>query len=138
MPLNAKTFHKMKATASGLEGVVENLTNTLWTLDAEIKADAEGKHEYRKAIRTLEVKRAALQARFDANAAWSHMYDRDIGPFQSKNEKNVAGIAVIYDKARACHASGIEVLKEEFAYHPLFKHPGDTFNAVPFAPKKLG
>ena len=27
--LNAKTFHKMKMTTSGLQGVVENLNNSL-------------------------------------------------------------------------------------------------------------
>ena len=80
---------------------------------------------------------AELQARHDDNAAWSAMYDRDIGPFQSKNEKNVEGIKVYYDRAREFHGRGIKMLEAEFAYHPLFKHPGDTFNAVPFAPKKL-
>ena len=94
--LNAKTFHKMKMTTSGLQGVVENLNNSLKVLDAEIAADAAGKHEYGKVIKALEIRRAELQARHDDNAAWSAMYDRDIGPFQSKNEKNVEGIKVYY------------------------------------------
>ena len=135
--LNAKTFHKMKMTTSGLQGVVENLNNSLKVLDAEIAADAAGKHEYGKVIKALEIRRAELQARHDDNAAWSAMYDRDIGPFPSKNEKTVEGIKVYYDRAREFHGRGIKMLEAEFAYHPLFKHPGDTFNAVPFAPKKL-
>ena len=135
--LNAKTFHKMKMTTSGLQGVVENLNTSLKVLDAAIAADAAGKHEYGKVIKALEIRRAELQARHDDNAAWSAMYDRDIGPFQSKNEKNVEGIKVYYDRAREFHGRGIKMLEAEFAYHPLFKHPGDTFNAVPFAPKKL-
>ena len=38
----------------------------------------------------------------------SAMYDRDIGPFQSKNEKNVEGIKVYYDRAREFHGRGIK------------------------------
>ena len=71
--LNAKTFHKMKMTTSGLQGVVENLNNSLKVLDAEIAADAAGKHEYGKVIKALEIRRAELQARHDDNAAWSAM-----------------------------------------------------------------
>jgi hypothetical protein len=43
-------------------------------------------------------------------------------------------IGKIYDKAKQGHARGIVLLEKEFGYHPSFKHPGDTFTAIPFRP----
>ena len=75
--LNAKTFHKMKMTTSGLQGVVENLNNSLKVLDAEIAADAAGKHEYGKVIKALEIRRAELQARHDDCLLYTSPSPRD-------------------------------------------------------------
>ena len=43
-----------------------------------------------------------------------------------------AEIGKIYDKAKQGRARGIVLLEKEFGYHPSFKHPGDTFTAIPF------
>ena len=43
-------------------------------------------------------------------------------------------IGTIYEKAKKGHAKGIVLLQQEFGYHPIFKHPGDTFTAIPFKP----
>ena len=61
----------------------------------------------------------------------------EIGPFQSTYGKNTEGIKTHYDKARTFHDKGIKMLQKDFGYHRLFKHPGDTFSAVPFRPKRL-
>ena len=63
------------------------------------------------------------------------MYDREIGPFQMTYGKNTEGIAVIYDNAKKFHGKGIQMLVDEFDYHPSFKRPTDTFSATPFQPK---
>jgi len=43
---------------------------------------------------------------------------------------------VLYDRAKAKHAQGINVLKREYDYHPEFSkgRPGE-FKGVPFKPK---
>ena len=46
--------------------------------------------------------------------------------------KNISGL---YQNAKEQHVKGLEVLVEEFNYHPMFKRPTDNFTAVPFVPK---
>jgi hypothetical protein len=43
----------------------------------------------------------------------------------------------IYDNAKEEHARGLQVLMDEFNYHPAFKRPGDEFFAVPFRCKDV-
>ena len=74
--------------------------------------------------RKLETRREALQARIKANEEWSATYDIDV----------TGEIDKIYDKTKQGHARGIVLLEKEFGYHPSFKHPGDTFTAIPFRP----
>ena len=88
-------------------------------------------------IERLKIKRAELDKRMKANLEWAEMYDREIGPFQMTYGKNTEGIAVIYDNAKKFHGKGIQMLVDEFDYHPAFKRPTDTFSATPFQPKWL-
>ena len=137
LKMTPQTFDKMNLTASGIVGVVETLRNKLNVLDAEIKADENGKAEYERQIKRLQIRRDEIRKRLDAIKSWAETYDREIGPFQSTYGKNTEGIKTHYDKARTFHDKGIKMLQADFGYHPLFKHPGDTFSAVPFRPKRL-
>ena len=130
-----KEFSQMNSTANGVIGVIETLRNSLAKLENEIKADEEGKAEYERTIARLKIKREELEKRRSANLAWAEQYDRDIGPFQSTYGKNTEGIAVIYDNAKKFHGKGIQMLIEEFDYHPAYKRHSDTFSAIPFRPK---
>lgn len=127
----------MNSTASGIVSVVESLRIRLEAVEQEIKADELGIADYEREIAALESQKKELEKRLKKNREWAVRYDRDIGPFQSTYAKNKASIKVQYDKARVFHGKGIEMLKKDFGYHPLFKHPQDTFVAVPFRPKKL-
>ncbi|KAJ8598937.1 hypothetical protein CTAYLR_009851 [Chrysophaeum taylorii] len=135
--MNSKTYEKMNSTASGIVGVVESLRIKLEVLDGEIKADEKGMAEYERQIKQLQIQKEEIQKRLDANKVWAENYDRDVGPFQSTYGKNTESIKKQYDKARNFHEKGIEMLQQDFGYHPLFKHPKDTFSAVPFRPKRL-
>lgn len=44
-------------------------------------------------------------------------------------------IASIYDDAKERHKEGINVLVNNFDYHPEFFRPQDSFRAIPFVPK---
>lgn len=44
-------------------------------------------------------------------------------------------ISGLYDNAKNEHLKGLQLLMQEFEYHPEFKRHGDTFSAVPFRPK---
>lgn len=63
------------------------------------------------------------------------MFVNDIGPFQQKYAHLVDDIHGIYENAKVFHAKGIEMLIDEFNYHPAFKRWNDTFTAIPFKPK---
>ena len=124
----------MNRTSNGISGVLENLRNQLAILEEEIKADEDGKAEYERTLGQLEVKRAEIQSRLDANSDWASTYALEIGPFEDRYNNMTANIGDIYNTAKKGHKRGVELLKKEFGYHPEFKRPGDTFTAVPFRP----
>ena len=130
-----KEFEKLNSTANGVAGVIETLRIKLQVLDSELKADEDGKAEYERQIVRLKIKRDEIETRVKASKQWAEQYDRDIGPFQSTYGKNTEGMAAIYDEAKKKHSKGIQMLVEEFDYHPAFKRHSDTFSATPFRPK---
>ena len=86
----------------------------------------------------LERLKIQRQEQIDKKAAlgeWAENYDKIIGPMQSTYGNNVDGIKNIYNNAKKFHKEGIQLLKDEFGYHPEFKRPGDTFTASPWQPK---
>jgi len=58
-----------------------------------------------------------------------------MGTFEQTYKDNVKATKETYANAKKFHAKGIESLKREFGYHPIFKRPGDTFSATPWRPR---
>ncbi len=63
------------------------------------------------------------------------MFDSKIGPFRDLYDNLTGDITVLYEKAKEQHMHGLELLCEEFQYHPAYKRWSDTFSATPFKPK---
>ena len=108
----------MDATAQSIKGVLDDLAVKLSILDADIKADKRGKADYEKLLGRLETRKADLLNRIKDSEAWADNYDKEIGPSMNKFGDMTADIAVIYEKAKKGHASGIKLLEKEFGYHP--------------------
>lgn len=83
----------------------------------------------------LDEKKKELQARIQLNSQWIAGFDTDLGPFEQLYKQKTQEIASIYDNAKVRHKKGIEVLQQEFSYHPEYFRPQDTFRGTPFVPK---
>ena len=129
-----KTMLEMDHAAVSIKGVGDTLRTQLNILSADIKAAESGKAEYDKRLGRLETRKADLLARIKKNEEWIHTYDTEVGPFANRYKEMTSDIGIIYEKAKKGHAKGIVLLQQEFGYHPIFKHPGDTFTAIPFKP----
>ena len=66
------------------------------------------------------------------------LYDDNVGPLENIYETSIQATSVLYDRAKAKHEQGIEVLKKQYDYHPAFSkgRPGE-FRGVPFTPKQI-
>mmetsp|Transcript_21990 Transcript_21990/g.30540 ORF Transcript_21990/g.30540 Transcript_21990/m.30540 type:complete len:152 (-) Transcript_21990:92-547(-) len=126
---------KYGLTASNIQGQLEQLNSRKGQLKATTKSTAEGKNDHLEEIFRLKQRRELLQARMNKNKAWIDVYEKEIGPFESKYSGLVEEIHGIYGEAKEKHALGVEFLIKEFNYHPIFKHYNDDFTSVPFKPK---
>lgn len=124
----------MDATAQSIKGVLNNLRVQLQVLDAEIKADIKGKADYDKTLKTLETRKAELQARIEHNKGWAKNFEAEMGPSMDSFGAMTQELGTIYAKAKQGHKDGIKLLENEFGYHPAFKKPGDTFFGIPYRP----
>ena len=111
------------------------MRNDLKILQAEIKADTEAKAEYDVVIGQLETRKRDLVTRVKTNTEWAKQYDLKIGPFEETYDNMTGEIGKTYERAKEGHQRGLEVLKEEFGYHPAFKQGEGAFTAVAFKPK---
>lgn len=126
---------KMTTNASAIGNVLDVLKSKLQILEAEIKADQKGAQEYEAKLHQLREKRNDRSKRLSANMKWAAVFDKEIGPFQSKYGDLTRQISDLYNNAKDQHAKGLELLIAEFNYHPMFKRPQDNFTAIPFRPK---
>ncbi|GMH70963.1 hypothetical protein TrRE_jg4471 [Triparma retinervis] len=132
--LNPKTMIEMNRTSNAIKGVIDTLRGQLNRLEAEIKADEKGKWEFDLVIGQLENRKKDLTQRIKMNEEWAKQYDLKIGPFEETYDNMTASIGQTYDNAKTGHARGLQVLKDEFGYHPAFKQKDDAFFAIPFKP----
>ncbi|GMH94620.1 hypothetical protein TrST_g5775 [Triparma strigata] len=132
--LNPKTMIEMNRTSNGIKGIIDTLRGQLARLEAEIKADEKGKWEFDLVMGQLETRKADLQKRIKMNEEWAKQYDLKIGPFEETYDNMTASIGKTYENAKKGHARGLQVLQEEFGYHPAFKQKDDAFFAIPFKP----
>jgi hypothetical protein len=135
--VTSKEFQAFNSAAAGIRGVIDTLGIKLQILEADIRADEEGKMENERTLLNLKIRRQELKQRIDYCEAYLGKYDSDLGPFQKTYEDNTKSIGTLYGNARKSHKKGIQSLVENFDYHPAFKRPGDSFTATPFDPKRL-
>mmetsp|Transcript_42544 Transcript_42544/g.51684 ORF Transcript_42544/g.51684 Transcript_42544/m.51684 type:complete len:160 (+) Transcript_42544:349-828(+) len=122
------------ANASGIGGTMDNLRRELKSIEADIKNDKVGKADYENQISRLKRRKADLQARIKENKQWKEAFDRDIGPFETRYKGLVDEIESLYGVAKEKHSAALQILINDFAYHPVFKRWNDEFTAVPFKP----
>ncbi|GMH74332.1 hypothetical protein TL16_g06435 [Triparma laevis f. inornata] len=125
---------EMNRTSNGIKGIIDTLRGQLARLEAEIKADEKGKWEFDLVMGQLSNRKKDLQKRIQMNEEWAKQYDLKIGPFEETYDNMTASIGKTYENAKKGHARGLQVLQEEFGYHPAFKQKDDAFFAIPFKP----
>lgn len=83
----------------------------------------------------MNIKRDDIMFRLKKSRDWLNHFDTDIGPFERTYAEMTDQMGDRYDIAKAEHAKGLQVLMDQFQYHPQFKRYNDEFTAVPFRPK---
>lgn len=101
----------------------------------EIRDDKEGIESFDRFLGQLNKKKEFLVNRMDENGSYAAAFDEKIGPFEKMYEGLTKDIDILYKNAKKQHAKGLEVLKREFDYHPLFKRRDGEFTGTPFQPK---
>lgn len=126
---------KFTKVTSEIGQVAANLSTALAAEEREIRADKEGLLTLKAELLRIQEEKAAAQARIARNKALLGNFGTDFGPIEAAAEAQVAQISALYDMARERHAHGIDILKRDFGYHPLYKRPGDGVTGVPFKPR---
>lgn len=124
----------LASTSSAISGAIDNLARQIKALEVDIRTAEDGEAEYSGIIRRLEERKKELEARIVENSEWIEAFDRNIGPFKDKYDILVKEIEGLYGEAKEKHAKGIDMLVEEFAYHPAYRRFNDRFTATPFTP----
>ena len=133
--ISKKDIVVMNETACSIKGVTDNLRTQLTIISDVIRANEKSKMEYDRTLGMLLARRDDLEKRVKKNEEWGSTYDNEVGPFAERYNAMTADIGVIYEKAKIGHKKGIQLLKDEFGYHPEFKKPGNDFTGTPFSPK---
>eukprot|EP00938_MAST-03A_sp_MAST-3A-sp1_P004912 g4912.t1 len=126
---------KMNSTASSIGTILEVLHAKLEALNKDIKSDAEGKKEYEDQLKRLQLQKDDCEKRLVKNKAFAAKFDKDIGPFEKMYNNMTGNMEQLYSNAKIEHAKGVNLLKKEFNYHPMYKKHDSNFSAVPFRPK---
>ena len=129
-----KSTNKFNSTSSALTGNLDSLERQKKTLEEEIKADEEGVFDYEQALFRLGKQKKELEAKIKENETWRKDFANNIGPFEKMYKQLVDQIHSLYGDAKDKHAAGVQILMDEFAYHPAYKRWDDEFTAVPFKP----
>ncbi|KAJ0396951.1 hypothetical protein P43SY_003654 [Pythium insidiosum] len=125
----------MNRVTSGISGVLETLQMKIDLLDREIRADESGKQEYDDQLFRLGERRRDLDNKLQQCRDWITTFESKIQPLEGKYDATTQLMQQQYEDAKLRHAQGIQVLIDQFDYHPEFKRYSDTFSAVPFRPK---
>jgi len=83
----------------------------------------------------LKIRKDHIRKRLANNEQWAAKFDKEIKPFEAMYTNMTKNMETLYTNAKRQHAEGIQVLKREFNYHPMYKKPGHNFSAVPFRPQ---
>lgn len=110
----------MNSTASSIGTILDVLQSKLDALNKDIESDAEGKKEYEDQLKRLQIQKEDCQRRLAKNKAFAAKFDKDIGPFEKMYTNMTGNMEQLYSNAKIEHAKGVEVLKKEFKYHPMY------------------
>ncbi|TMW65090.1 hypothetical protein Poli38472_009257 [Pythium oligandrum] len=132
---SAKDAYTMNRVTSGVSGVLESLQMRIDMLDREIKADEKGKQDYDDQLFRLNERRTDYENKLRQCRDWIETFESKIRPLEGKYDATTQLMQEQYGDAKLRHAQGIQVLIDQFDYHPEFKRYSDTFSAVPFRPK---
>ena len=125
----------MNRSSSGIGGLLDGIKTQISILDKEIRDDQKGKKDYEDNLQKLYIRKNDITKRLQASNDWLAHFDKDIGPFERKYATMTDQMSGRYDIAKSEHAKGLQVLMDEFQYHPQYKRYNDQFTAVPFRPK---
>ena len=126
--------NKLNSNASSIGNILDVLRVKLDELEKDIRSDLKGKKEYEDQLHRLQVRKDDCLKRMEKNKAFAAKFDKDIGPFENTYAGMTDNMEKLYRNAKVQHAKGVELLKKEFNYHPMYKKPGSNFSAVPFRP----
>jgi hypothetical protein len=135
--LNKATI-RFNSTASGITGVVEDLRNEIRKIEDAIKADEDGEFEYEKVLGNLRNEKEDIKKRIAGCESYLQTFEDGPGAVIEKTYvDNTKAVKNLYNDARIGHQRGIEMLIQDFDYHPAFKQRDDAFSSVPFNPKRI-
>lgn len=132
---SAKDAVRMNRVTSGIGGALEAMDLRMAMLEREIRADEKGKQEYDDQLLRLRKRREDIEAKLRECREWTELFESKIKPLEGRYSETTDGMQTLYDDAKMRHAQGIQVLMQNFDYHPEFKRWSDSFSAVPFRPK---
>ncbi|ETW00073.1 hypothetical protein H310_07501 [Aphanomyces invadans] len=130
-----KESSTMNRSTSGIAGVLDSLKGKIDILDHEIKADQKGKKDYEDELFKLNTRKQDLTAHLNECQRWIDLFASKIQPLENSYKATTVEMSDEYDEAKVKHAKGLQVLIDNFNYHPVFKRYNDDFTAVPFRPK---
>ncbi|CAK4076906.1 unnamed protein product [Aphanomyces euteiches] len=130
-----KEASNMNRSTSGIAGVLDSLKGKIDDLDAEIKADRKGKKDYEDELFKLNTRKQDITAKLNECQRWIDLFASKIQPLENSYKATTGEMSNEYEEAKIKHANGLQVLIDNFNYHPEFKRYNDDFTAVPFRPK---
>eukprot|EP00227_Mantoniella_beaufortii_P013556 CAMPEP_0197575684 /NCGR_PEP_ID=MMETSP1326-20131121/1001_1 /TAXON_ID=1155430 /ORGANISM="Genus nov. species nov., Strain RCC2288" /LENGTH=143 /DNA_ID=CAMNT_0043138495 /DNA_START=236 /DNA_END=667 /DNA_ORIENTATION=+ len=129
-----RSTSKFNSASSALSGSLEGLERQKKELEADIKTDEAGVFDYEQLLFRLRNKKRELEGNMAGNEEWISGFKANIGPFEAQYNALVEEIHSLYGDAKEKHAKGVQILVDEFQYHPAYKRWDDEFTAVPFKP----
>lgn len=129
-----KSTNRFNSNSSALTGNVDSLLRQKKLLEEEIKADEDGIADYELTLFRLGKLKKELEGKLKGNEQWIQDFKDNIGPFEKMYQQLVDQIHSLYGDAKEKHAAGLQILYDEFAYHPAYKRWDDQFTATPFKP----
>ena len=127
---------KMNDNTSVIGVTVANLRTQLDELKGELKADEEGLVQMRAILLRIRLVKKSLEQRLRKTKASAALFDKSIGPLSNVYDTAIEASGMLYNMAKAKHAKGVGILKDEFGFHELYSkgRPGE-FRGQPFHPK---
>ncbi|OQR96483.1 hypothetical protein ACHHYP_15796 [Achlya hypogyna] len=133
--VTAKEASNMNRATSGIAGALDSLRGRMDVLDKEIKADMKGKKDYEDELFKLNTRKEDILLKLRECQRWTDLFASKIQPLEDSYRATTVEMSDEYEQAKIKHAQGLQVLIDNFNYHPEYKRYNDDFSAVPFRPK---